>query len=254
MATGWYTKSASFTPTEHAVTVTHDIGVIPDMILIYSISIPTTSNILFMSGGLSTRMLDNIIANTGESYPSVLPTAVTTGTTGNIQVLTTYPNKGFEGEVNGYSVRNVTETTFDVGQDASLSVLTGKAYRWIAFWCDGEIYGDGSVPTPLMLTSSINRGGYQIVDLANNEFVTGTAIQIPGIYALVDSNSKAVLLSGINLDGKTYNDLYVSMHKVDFKYTANVYGKYIVIDEDDNVIFQNDAVTTNYIENEEDDI
>lgn len=253
MATGWYSKGGSFTPTEHVATVTHDIGVIPDMIVVGSNQMPTTANILFLSGGLSTRMIENIIANTGESYPDVVPTAITTGTTGNIAVIKTSPNKGFEGDVNGYSVRNVTETTFDVGENEELSVLTGGSFWWVAFWCDGEIYGDGSVPTPLMLTSSINRGGYQVVDLANNEFVTGTAIQIPGIYALVDSNSKAVLLSGINLDGKTYNDLYVSMYKVDFKYTTKVYGKYVVIDENDNVIFQNDELTTTYIESEEDE-
>lgn len=254
MATGWYSGNINITATgEGTETITHGLSFVPDIIIGVARSLPVTGE-SYIWGGYSKRFMDMLKINDDAEYPPNIGICIVADGGSTILAQSTGIDEEPTSNANTFGlIRNWTDTTFEVGSEGYTLPQEAKV-RFVYFWCDGELYGDGSVPTPLMLTSSINRGGYQIVDLANNEFVTGTAIQIPGIYALVDSNSKAVLLSGINLDGKTYNDLYVSMYKVDFKYTAKVYGKYIVIDEDDNVIFQDDAVTTTYIENEEDDI
>lgn len=256
MATGWHSISGTFNPSSNPTTITHNLGFIPDIFCVVktgSFKQVTSYRYIYMTG-YSDRLIQMLTDNDGRVSAGYSQAIRYNSSTQLYDVLSYTASNIESSEGSGFGVlRDCTETTIVAGAAGSGGLILNEDYTWTAMWCDGELYGDGSVPTPLMLTSSINRGGYQIVDLANNEFVTGTAIQIPGIYALVDSNSKAVLLSGINIDGKTYNDLYVSMYKVDFKYTAKVYGKYIVIDENDNVIFQNDELTTTYIESEEDE-
>lgn len=256
MATGWYSGTFYVEAVGSSGTETfeHGLDFVPDIIIGYPTSAPSAKN-GFIFGGYSKRFIDLLKINDGTDYPENVGVVVFASETQGI--LAGSQSAGIEEEPGPAitlfgGLRNWTDTTFQLGSD-SYPLRSGDI-RFIYFHCDGELYGDGSVPTPMMLTSSANRGGYQVVDLKNTDFTPETPTKISNIYNLVNSNSKAVMLSGIVINGETYNDLFISLYKVDYKYTAKVYDYYIVIDEENNVTFTSNEVTTtnNYIE--EDDI
>lgn len=82
-------------------------------------------------------------------------------------------------------------------------------------------------------------GGYQIIDLKNEAFTTGTAKSVPGIYALIDGTRKAILLTNVQIDGAEYHDAFVAL--AGSPYTGSLYGYDISITSDDNVTFTNHA-------------
>lgn len=81
-------------------------------------------------------------------------------------------------------------------------------------------------------------GGYQILDLKNTNFVTGTGQKIDGAYDLLEGTRKVTLLTNIVIDGTEYKDSFVEL-KGGVNFTGEVYGKTITITSADLVTFAN---------------
>lgn len=79
------------------------------------------------------------------------------------------------------------------------------------------------------------KGGYQIINLDHTEFELDTGIVFDGIYNKVESTTKPILISGVNVDGYDYHDAYcepiIFGNYIFFKFNKF----YIIIDDDDVV-------------------
>lgn len=84
------------------------------------------------------------------------------------------------------------------------------------------------------------KGGYIIVDLKGTPFETGTGQTVNGVYEHIEGNyRKPVLLSGINIDGTEYADMYIAPTVSGSDYTASVYGKTMTVTSENLVTFAN---------------
>ena len=81
-------------------------------------------------------------------------------------------------------------------------------------------------------------GGYQILDLKNTNFVTGTGQKIEGAYDLLEGTRKVTLLTNIVIDDTEYKDTFVEFTG-GANFTGEVYGKTITITSADLVTFAN---------------
>ena len=81
------------------------------------------------------------------------------------------------------------------------------------------------------------KGGYKIIDFKDINLVTGTASTIAGVYDAIESNyRKAILISGISIDGVKMADSFVELLLVDgTEYTGTLYGKTLTITDTDAV-------------------
>lgn len=80
------------------------------------------------------------------------------------------------------------------------------------------------------------KGGYKIIDFKDINLVTGTASTITGVYDAIKSNSrKAILISGIVIDGVKMADSFVELSLVSANYTGKLYGKTLTITKADAV-------------------
>ena len=82
-------------------------------------------------------------------------------------------------------------------------------------------------------------GGYQIIDLKNEEFTDGAAKVVPGIHALIEGTRKAILLANVQIDGVEYHDAFVAL--VGSPYAGSLYGYDLSITSEDNVTFTKQA-------------
>lgn len=55
----------------------------------------------------------------------------------------------------------------------------------------------------------MTKGGYQIIDLGNIEHRLEQGMVHDGIYDKIEGTRKAILLSGINVQGVEFNDTYI---------------------------------------------
>ena len=80
------------------------------------------------------------------------------------------------------------------------------------------------------------KGGYQIIDLENKKLRLDVGMVYEGIYESIENTTKATLISGLNIEGTPYNDIYINL-KVD---GSNFVG---VIDDGSKIyISDNDVV------------
>lgn len=85
------------------------------------------------------------------------------------------------------------------------------------------------------------KGGYQIVDLKGVNLepdvaASVEAVKIPGIHAAIEgSHGKALMLSGIVIDGVEKNDQYIVFTVSSGTYTAPIEGGTLTITADDEV-------------------
>ena len=91
----------------------------------------------------------------------------------------------------------------------------------------------------------MNKGGYQILDLKNTNFALGTGVKVPGAFDTIYGTKKPILVSGIVIAGKRYNDTYI-----DFiggktgsiiAFQGTIYGKKISIANTDIVTISENA-------------
>lgn len=81
------------------------------------------------------------------------------------------------------------------------------------------------------------KGGYKIIDFNEAPLKTsGGTIMIEGIHNTVEASyRKPLLLSGLNIDGVEYNDVYVDPSISGSNYVFTAYGKTITITDADAV-------------------
>ncbi len=81
------------------------------------------------------------------------------------------------------------------------------------------------------------KGGYKIIDFKGTA-LSGTAVEISGIYdRIVDEYDKAILVSGVVLNGKLQDDAFASVSDTEDTMILTVYGGIITVTEDDEVSF-----------------
>ena len=87
------------------------------------------------------------------------------------------------------------------------------------------------------------KGGYKIIDLKNKELQIGVGMVYDGIYDAIESTTKQILISGLNIDGLEVNDLPVIFTSVESSYQAiiplSTGDKYINVNDNDVVIINN---------------
>lgn len=81
-------------------------------------------------------------------------------------------------------------------------------------------------------------GGYKIIDFHNTNLVTGaeSPATIAGIYASIENNyRKALMLSGLVIDGVEKANTYANATAGENAYTFSVYSKTITVNNTDVV-------------------
>lgn len=87
----------------------------------------------------------------------------------------------------------------------------------------------------------MNKGGYQIVDLGGKSFTLGTGIVIDGAYDKIKGTRKPIYVSGIVIAGVEYHDTYVDFTVNQTNFEGTIYGKKIVVQNNDTVTISNAA-------------
>ena len=86
------------------------------------------------------------------------------------------------------------------------------------------------------------KGGYKIIDFKDINLVTGVGISITGVYDAIKSNyRKAILISGISINGVKMADSFIQLSVVSGNYTGTLYGKTITITDTDVVTIKESA-------------
>lgn len=82
------------------------------------------------------------------------------------------------------------------------------------------------------------KGGYKIIDFQDVNIVTTDGATIVGVYESIESSHrKALMVSGITLDGVQKPDCFVDCEVADGNYTFPAYGKTFTITKEDKVTF-----------------
>lgn len=85
------------------------------------------------------------------------------------------------------------------------------------------------------------KGGYKILDLKGENFVSGTGKTVSGLFDKIAETDKRVVISGASLGGNALKDFDVNFALVSSVYTAGVIiaGSFvnITVDSDDEITF-----------------
>lgn len=82
----------------------------------------------------------------------------------------------------------------------------------------------------------MKKGGYVIIDFADNNLTTESATSIAGIYnAIEGSYRKAILISGITIDGTEKRDCFVCPEITSNNFTFTAYGYTFTITNENTV-------------------
>lgn len=82
------------------------------------------------------------------------------------------------------------------------------------------------------------KGGYKIVDFKDVNITTDNGAVITGIYNGFENNHrKAVLISGVTIDGVEKPDCFIDCEIDDGNYTFSAYGKTFTVTAENNVTF-----------------
>lgn len=135
----WYVADGSFKPTTKAWTVSHNIGVIPEIIVVYIGATPQANCLLFGVG-----FNENMMASFASGSDNVPGFVCMLGSSGGVTVSKSFTAIEEDGAYNGFSgsdlgvIRNATATKFTVGGGTSTFIhsglLTGKNYYWQAYY------------------------------------------------------------------------------------------------------------------------
>lgn len=66
------------------------------------------------------------------------------------------------------------------------------------------------------------KGGYKIIDLKGENFVSGTGKTVSGLFNKIAESDKRIVISGASLGGNALKDFEVSFALVSSVFTANV--------------------------------
>lgn len=82
----------------------------------------------------------------------------------------------------------------------------------------------------------MKKGGYAIVDFADTNIVSDTGATIAGVYTAIEgSYRKAILISGVTIDGVEKRDCFVCPEISEGNFTFSAYGKTFTITAEDKV-------------------
>lgn len=89
----------------------------------------------------------------------------------------------------------------------------------------------------------MKNGGYKIIDLKDTNLTTSASATLSGIYEAIENNyRKAILLSGIVIDGVKKADAFVTVDVANSNYLiSNVYGMNLTITDEDVIISEEAA-------------
>ncbi len=80
------------------------------------------------------------------------------------------------------------------------------------------------------------KGGYKIIDFKDVNITTENGATVIGIYESIESSHrKALLISGIVIDGVEKNDCFIDCTITDGSYSFSAYGKTFTIANDDTI-------------------
>lgn len=80
------------------------------------------------------------------------------------------------------------------------------------------------------------RGGYHIVDFKDVNITTAEGATISGIYEEIEgSYRKAILVSGVTIDGVEQRDTFVDATHTENNYSFTAYGKTFTITNEEKV-------------------
>lgn len=80
------------------------------------------------------------------------------------------------------------------------------------------------------------KGGYKIVNFYDVNITTGEGVTVTGVYESIESSHrKAIMLSGVTIDGVEKPDCFVDCEVQDGNYQFTAYGKNWVITNADLV-------------------
>lgn len=78
-------------------------------------------------------------------------------------------------------------------------------------------------------------GGYKIVDFKDQNITSDAGITVVGIYEAVENTRKAILVSGITLDGVEQRDAFVEPTNAENNFTFTAYGRTFTVTNEDTV-------------------
>lgn len=79
-------------------------------------------------------------------------------------------------------------------------------------------------------------GGYKIIDFQDINITTENGATVTGIYESIENNHrKAIMISGITIDGVQKNDCFVDCSVSDGSYTFTAYGKTFTVTNADKI-------------------
>ena len=82
-------------------------------------------------------------------------------------------------------------------------------------------------------------GGYQIIDLGGKQLTSGVGMVYDGIYDVIESTTKPILVEGLNVGGVDYHSAFVDFTVAGSTYTGTIHGKTITISDIDVVTVTN---------------
>lgn len=79
------------------------------------------------------------------------------------------------------------------------------------------------------------KGGYKIIDLKNKPLKLNIGMVYDGIYEEIESTTKSILISGLNIDGEEIKDFYCvpRLQGTDYIFT---YANYTLTIKDTDVV------------------
>lgn len=82
----------------------------------------------------------------------------------------------------------------------------------------------------------MTKGGYQIVNFKDVNITTADGATIVGIYDQIEgSYRKAILASGITIDGVEFRDTFVDLANGENQFTFSAHGKSFTVTNEDKV-------------------
>lgn len=86
------------------------------------------------------------------------------------------------------------------------------------------------------------RGGYKIIDLKNKQLINGVSVVYEGIYDAIEGTRKPIIVSGMNIEGKEYGDIWVNFEINDTSYYFQFLNNNgdtvkITISDNDSVVY-----------------
>lgn len=88
------------------------------------------------------------------------------------------------------------------------------------------------------------KGGYQIINLGGVAHTLNIGMQHENLYGRIEGTQKPILLSGLNIGGFDYHDVYVEPKVVGSSYVIEAYGYSISINDNDVVVINKKGDTT----------